>query len=337
MTAVDLVIQVSDDTGVRYERCRLPQDGTLSVGRAWHSDVLVRDLQADPDHLVLARTETGELTASDQQTLNGTRLAGRRLNGVEEIPTGAVLRIGKSSVVIHRADQPVGPAVRPSRWESVREFVERPAWAVVISLVLVVCQLLQMHAETVNKLTLGDLIVGVAGVLTAAAIWALLWGLLTRLLRNAMHLRAHYAIAATVAVGSFLLEFFSSWVGWQTLNVHTMELVDSIGSALLIFVLAALTLGVATTLRRPRLLGIAAIAPVLLLTSTWVLPLLQDEPQQWWPEIVSVSRPPTWTLAEGQAMDEFLGSGATLFDAVSAKAQERAAELAAGADSGSGD
>ena len=81
MSGVDLVLMVSDDTGVRYERCRLEPSAWLSVGRAWSSDVLVRDPLVDPVHLQLTLGEDEQLSISDQGTLNGSRLNGLSFSG----------------------------------------------------------------------------------------------------------------------------------------------------------------------------------------------------------------------------------------------------------------
>lgn len=330
MTTVDLVVVVRDGTGVRHERLSVGPDDSVLVGRGWHCDLIVQDPQVDAEHAKLSISERGQLQCADAESRNGLRIAGTTAGPAPlSFTSGGVLEMGRSTVAVFRTDHDVPPAVEPSRWDSIRVLLERPVWAIGSLLLLLVCDTLELFGTTTQPLTADAFVGAMSFSLLGCGTWVFFWGVLSKLLRNSAHLTAHLSIAASAGVAVFLLGQLSGYMGWQTLNVGIESFVAVVGAAVLLFFVGALTLGVATRLRRRGLLVLACIPGVLLLASTYVLPMFRDDEAQWYPELITSSYPPGWQLTKGTSLPDFLQEAPRLFEASADDAAERAAELEA--------
>lgn len=345
MSETSLVLVVRDGAGQRYERCELSACESIIVGRGWHCDIIVQDPQVDPEHVAVRLDEEGQLNCVDLNSLNGvqafetTEGKRRAISGepkpvrlVPEVPqsfsSGATLRLGKSQLLIYTADHEVAAAVEPSRWDAIRQLFERPLWVALGLVVLSVSALLGRLGESVEPLS-AEMIVSVLSWETLGiGVWVLFWGLLTKLWRNTMHLRAHLSIAAFSGAVGYLLAQLSDLLGWQLQSVNAESLLVTLGMAGLLFVVLVLTLGVATRLRRQAILWVASVPGFLLLLSMYAVPLLGDEEVDWFPQLVTSSYPPGWQLPKGQALDSFLSSSPELYDRTAKQAEARAQELA---------
>jgi len=112
------VVVVSDEGGSRHERVTLDSAGGLLIGRGWHCDLIVQDLQVDAEHARVSIDSTGELRVDDLDSLNGVQLT-------RVTPEGGELQLGTSTLAFHRADAPVPPAQRPPRWNTVLGWIGR--------------------------------------------------------------------------------------------------------------------------------------------------------------------------------------------------------------------
>ena len=158
-------------------------------------------------------------------------------------------------------------------------------------------------------------------------LWVLFWGVITKLWRNTMHVRAHLSIGACAGVCVYLLTQAGSLLGWQTQSVDVSLLFETVGEAVLLFGALALTLGVATRLRRQTICWLAGVPGVLLLLSVYVLPLLGDEEVAWYPRLVTTSYPPAWQITESESLEGFLSDTPSLYDTSRERAEVRAKNL----------
>lgn len=336
MVSVALTVVVRDGAGIRHERCVLLSGESMLIGRGWHCDLIVQDPQVDAEHARLSVTEDGELMCSDMGSLNGLRIVGAA-KGAEEhtFESGGVLELGRSSLSVFRSDHAVVPAVEPSRWDAIRVLLERPAWAIGSLLLLLVCSTIELLGASARELTADSFIGGISPAVLGTGVWVLFWGVLSKLLRNSAHLTAHFSIALSSSIAVFLLSQIARYLGWQTLSVDVASFVTVAGTAALMFVVVTLTLGVATRLRRRRLVLLACLPGVLLLASVYLLPLLREHAAQWYPEIVTTSYPPGWQISSGVTLSDFLADTSSLYEASADQAVERAKELAAETTEGS--
>ena len=319
-----IVVVVQDGAMSRHERLALNPQRPLRVGRAFSNDLILQDQQIDPFHGELQIDEGGSFRWVDLDSLNGFSIDG---SSDATFETGACIELGRTRLSIYKRDHEVGPATAPSRWEAIRSFLEQPQWAFTSIGLLLVVALLSRLAETIEPLS-ADTVISVAGrQVLGLGLWGLFWGLVTKLWRNTMHLRAHISIGACAGIGSYLITQAAQFVGWQMQSIDVIEFMSTSGEALLLFATVGLTLGVATRLRPRRILWLACIPGILLMLSVYLLPLLSDDEPPWYPDLVADSYPPSWQLADEESLDDFLGAADGLYDKSADRAAKRVAEL----------
>jgi len=311
------VVVVNDEDGNRHERVTFDSVGGLLIGRGWHCDLIVQDVLVDAEHARVLLDSTGELRVDDLDSLNGLQLTSAALEGGE-------LQLGTSSLVFHRADAPVPPAQRPSRWNAVRGWIRNPLWPLLVLLPLV-C--IEVYFGTARELDAGVFVSSAFYTLLGCGVWALFWGVLSKLLRNNMQLAAHFSVICWGVVGASVLGELADYLGWQAQSMALGEFLSVGGGALWLFALGVITLGIATTLPSRRLFLVAALPAILLVFVVYGLPLLQDEEPQWAAPVMSVSYPPGWQWNDGDSLESFLAGSQTLFDQSAQRAAERLAEL----------
>ena len=327
-----LIVVIRDGASVRHERCSVSANQSVLIGRGWHCDIVLQDPEVDAEHAQLRLSENGELLCVDLGSLNGSHLAAGQLSGPQtephKIASGARLKLGRSRLDVFRSDHAVGPAVTPSRWDSIRQSLEQPLSTAVLLAALLATSVLSRLSLNVLPLSV-EMIVSVATTLTfVCGAWVLFWGLLSKLWRDATHIRAHLSIVAAAGILVYLTAQLGRYIGWQLQSVEVTTFVLTVGHAFLIFAALALTLGVATRLRGKSILRLACVPAMLLIASVYLLPLLSEEKVAWYPETVTSSYPPGWQIAGGESLEEFIADSPSLFERSAEKAIKRAAELA---------
>lgn len=320
------VVVITDDAGVRHERVSLPRHGDadldsqayLLIGRGWHCDLIVQDPLVDAEHARVSLDEAGLVRIEDLNSLNGLHLTSAEPQQVE-------LVVGTTRLEFHRADEAVAPAVRPSRWEAARARLANPFWPL-LALVLVIS--IQSYLGSAAELKADRFVSANISMLVGCGIWALFWGLVSKLLRNSMQMASHFSVICWGLFAAWLLGEVSVFFGWQTQSLGVEQFLDVLTSAGWLFLIAMVTLGIATQLRSRALLMVAAVPSLMLVFYVYGMPLLRDEPPQWGTPIVSESYPPSWQWSEGAAVADFLEASSAVFDLSAERAAERAAELA---------
>ena len=319
-----IVVVVQDGANTRHERFVLNPERPLRVGRAFSNDLILQDQQIDATHGELQIDENGNFHWVDLDSLNGFLIDG---SGDATFESGACIELGRTRLSIYKSDHEVGPATAPSRWEAIRSLLEQPQWAFSSLGLLLVVALLSRLAETIEPLSAETVISVVGRQVLGLGLWGLFWGLVTKLWRDAMHLRAHLSIGACAGICSYLVTQAAQFVGWQTQSIDVIEFISTTGEALLLFATLGLTFGVATRLRPRRILWLACVPGILLMLSVYILPLLSDDEPPWYPDLVADSYPPSWQLTDGESLEAFLGAADGLYDKSADRAAKRFAEL----------
>gem|GEM_PF-1918326 len=328
MPVSHVVVVVQDAEGTRHERVVLQPHQPILIGRGWHCDIIVQDQQVDPEHARLLLSPTDEMLCEDLGSRNGTKVDGKSIDDAQAMGSGGAVKLGRATLRVYRSDHQVGPAVHPSRWEAVRNQLEQPRWALASLLLLLASSAYTLWGSTTSELQADALVNAGASALGNVGVWVIFWGVISKLLRNSMHLYAHVSIAATFWLLAFFVDRLAGFFGWQTLSVEVESAITALGSALLLFVAGVLTLGVATRLRRSRLLLLGALPSLLLLASVYVLPLLRESQPDRYPKLVTNAYPPSWRVGSGVELEAFVAASPSLYERSGERAHERAEELA---------
>jgi hypothetical protein len=191
-------IEVLSRHGEVAARIRIPGD-EARIGRAFDNDVVVDDPHVAPHHLRVLRAEDGELLAEDLGSVNGlfAEHGGERAQRVP-LSKSPGLRIGRTVVRIYDAAHEVAPEklLTPPRAHA--------HWAVGLGVALFAGLLLISWLNLTTEPNANILFLPLLGLLTAVALWAGTWALISRVFHGQARFSVQLRIAFTACIALVL-------------------------------------------------------------------------------------------------------------------------------------
>ena len=286
----------------------------IKIGRGWNNDLVVRDPLVDPDHLRIYLGEEGQVWLQDLESRNGTRVGGKRMSTDIQVEFGVPLRIGHSTIVIHRADEAVAQAEPRPQFEPLIERMQQP----VIASIALVLALLSAYGSGLFapdlSITGDDRWSRAFAFALGLIVWAAVWGVFSRLLRHEVAFWGHLTLASVTCTAVLL-----SYVGVSWLSFNTLSLILKAYGFETIFTLALLgwcLLGLDMTTRLKPIkrslisVGVTGAALILLFVS----PIgggREDDPRR--PPMVNITQPPQRLVVGDISVEDFLGRTDRLF------------------------
>lgn len=191
-------VEVLSRHGEVATRIRIAGD-EARIGRAFDNDVVVDDPHVAPHHLRVLRAEDGELLAEDLGSLNGlfAEHGGDRAQRVPLSKSPGV-RIGRTVVRIYDAAHEVAPEklLTPPRAHA--------HWAVGLGVALFAGLLLISWLNLTTEPNANILFLPLLGLLTAVALWAGTWALISRVFHGQARFSVQLRIAFTACIALVL-------------------------------------------------------------------------------------------------------------------------------------
>lgn len=303
-------------------------NGPITLGRAFHSDVLLQDPRVDPRHLSVSIDEHGELVVQDLGSVNGSSINGKRLSSgiAHKLSSGDTLQLGKTRLRIYHRDHDVGPARSPSRQELFKDHLSSAPWLLGITTVSLLVYLLfdYLHFG-------GDYEANIAVRRTMqfglqAGLWMLFWGTLNKLVRGEFNFWPHWCVGAVAAALLPVLDDALALIGFNWQSLPGVQLLDALINFALIGGSLYVALSFATHLKRRARLGAALVPAALLLITTYVLPMLGEQRMVAAPELLNLSRPPAFKVVGNSDSEQFVARSAALFEQANLTAAEQLEE-----------
>lgn len=219
MTASPVIIELLDRAGAVSARHRC-HELPVTLGRAYHNDVIVDDPFVAPTHVRIERRADGAVVARDIGTRNGMHVVPKRrfslwrdaVTRFEEVVLTAdsLVRVGHSTFRVRPVDQVVTPErldTTAHTWEGLR-----PAMLAFVMLTLVAL----FEAWTSDTSTQDGLVyeTNVAAALGALVVWGGFWALLNRLFAGRARTGRHLLIGATGAVVTVVISLAAEMLGY---------------------------------------------------------------------------------------------------------------------------
>lgn len=277
---MNIVLHTRHRGSTRHHRLSISAGQPVTLGRAWHNDVVLEDEYVDAEHLIIELDEQNQWQIRDLSSRNGTRIGRRRIRQSHYRP-GRRISVGDTLIWLDSADQPV-PAARAR--DTVSRFSARLSGPIGLLLLtsaacasVLLHTLLLEHSEITNEL-LTETLVNLFVVLLAVSLLA---GFISKIFRHDMRILQHWAflclafcISMTLTVSVDIAGFnlnsspFSRWAP---------ELVNTAMLAFLGYGLLALTTNLEKASRTTASLLLAALP----LCHSLVMPQLQNDADRW--------------------------------------------------------
>ncbi|HUP97741.1 MAG TPA: FHA domain-containing protein [Usitatibacter sp.] len=202
-------IEVLSRDGEVVARERI-ESAEARVGRAFDNDVVVNDPHVAPHHLRVFRGEDGELVAEDLGTLNGLYPE----HGARRVPRLSLkgepgIRIGRTTLRVHdaahpvAAERPMTPPRQHARWDAA-------LGAGLFFLILLLNWLNLTQEPSANVVLLP-----IVGLVTALALWAGLWAILSRIFFGQAQFALHLRIAVTACIALVLWDLLTDTLSYS--------------------------------------------------------------------------------------------------------------------------
>ncbi len=166
------------------ERVVLTHDKrSFTLGRAVNADVTLDDAHAAALHATVEITPEGKLLVSDNDTVNGIVVAGKRHRGARNIETpDGLVQIGRTRLRLRTAHEPLAPE-KPDQLRPA-SMLHDPAWLAGIGAVAGLAQLGYTTWLGVPRDLLTALVTTLISAVAGACVWVAFWALLSRMLRG---------------------------------------------------------------------------------------------------------------------------------------------------------
>jgi hypothetical protein len=304
-----MLVEVLDDHGHVQQRLRVTGAGTqCRIGRSLACDVPLDDGFVAPEHTLLTLQQDGRVLVQDQDTRNGTRFDGMRIDAGEgRLIAGGELLVGRTLVRVRTAEAPLPPEKLFRRDILRRHRVPLAAAGMVLWIGFAAFIAWAQAPEQVAQ----DIVVAVLLAITALALWTGTWSLVSRLTVGGWQLAIHLALAGICLAlwgwGYWLYTLAAFAFQWRMLGPVTVALAGVVA-----FVVAWRHLRYATHLPRAAALTLAVLAPVLCGGVWWLVDLQLD--QRTVNRVVQGARihPPSVRVAPSMDLGDYLTDVAEL-------------------------
>lgn len=311
-----LIIEVANKEGVRIERVSLGAND-VSIGRAWDSDLIIRDIFVDPQHLSLSLNHNGQIQITDVSSTNGTKLLGKQVRGVvTSYCLGDALTIGDTRVTLFDAQTSVAPTSFRSQWFLMAQRFSSIKTLSVLTLLSLLIQGAQSYSRSSEPLKADSVIVTAFGVLMLLLIWSLVLGFVAKLIRAESNFKPLWALGCLAIIITNILTTLLLIIQF---NLQDIDL----GQALVVVVFGIFIVWL--------LVGIFSYTTHFQRRSKWICSLCvaaglygaseSDEflkkPHQRWSSSTQTEQstlPPAFLFSQGVSVDEYLNDVESLFD-----------------------
>lgn len=289
----------------------------VTVGRGLRNTIILDDPYADDRHVRVARGPDDAWYIEDVGSANGTWLDARKLAEPVAVRPGQVLTVGRTTMRIRDRDEPVGAAL-----------VERPQPATVAAAPVApvepvlaprlgarrggpfaaaaIVAFALLSWSTSSEQTVGSsLFMTASGAWLFLAVWAGIWAILGRIIAQKFYYQGHLVIASVATLVAFALATLGDWVTFLFPGSSIWGVVTTIGGIAFVSATVTAHLGLATHIRRERLVRTAASMALTGIALVGVSALLDEEQFSDVPSVVSSLKPLRPGLVPAMSVTDF--------------------------------
>lgn len=306
--------------------------GSIWLGRALSSDVILSDEHVDATHAKLYFDEEGRLWLEDLDSVNGIRRPRHKAH-IEraEVNSGEIFLIGRSRVRIFLGTHPVAPAVRIRMSEVFLLWLGKPQVTVMLALLFIGAKVLGTWLSTIGEFRWSQVIDRNLGEVMTFFALAVGVYFLSVLFRRGGNFLAHLSLLILVFLFSAVLKFalaiayFNAGDSWYP----TLDWLDAARGYLMLFIYlwSILYLAFHIPLLRRTLISVVFVAVMLGVNNLPDDAIRRFVDQQSFP-LKQQWLPPALLLVDPKPAKEFDEQLQGLFEALEEQREDALAERA---------
>lgn len=324
--STQIAVQIRNRQQAQINKLQIPQAG-LTIGRGWGCDVILTDSAAEAVHAKVYQNGEGGWTLEDAGSANGTALNGTKLEpgqGAIQVASGDTITIGRTRITLYEPSHPVAAARSPSAFDSARDLLSNPGWALLITLFSLGTAILLHYLEQTGEYKPDQAVTQLLALLSVGLMFTLFWAVVGKLVRGEANLLANWSLGMLSTAALALSTDLTEWISFnlQSLAAHTW--LQAGAAFLILFATLLFALAFTTNLSRASRIFIALLPPFIALSVETIMPMLEEDKPVNWPPAMLISRPPALQLTSPTTVAEYLQESQDLFT----RTQDQAAQAA---------
>ena len=314
-----IILEIISSTGMKRE-LRVFDQAQVSIGRGYGNDLIVLDPYVSASHAEVRLTPEG-LVLADLNSLNGVYLLeGRqrskhKIAGSTPLSTGQVFSIGQTLIQVFLPQHPAAPTRELSAEEkpAVNYIRSRDVWSAVIGFFILYYIDLYLSQPTV-KIEQGQIFFYDVVSVLALSIWAGIWALVGRLLRQRGSFQFHLTITCLYVVALHLIMNVGKAVGYISAQPGVEMIINLMAGSTAFGLLLFGHLFYATLMRlRPRVIT-AVVVPLVFVVIMGIGSFAFMEQFSKEPPHYDRLKPPVLKPFAVHSVDEFINNRDDVFE-----------------------
>lgn len=239
---MELVVEVLNRSNRLHDS--LPVHGkSISIGRAFDNDVILRDPHVSAHHARIEFSDSGELLITDLESVNGIAdLKHHKLTRSSQFQSGDGFILGKTHIRIYKKDHTVASTVRLTSFEKVLKVLGRPSLAVGLILFVFASSLFSIYLNTAQDIKWADKTLTVILVELLIIMWALGWSMIARIKKQDMRFYTQVSLIMLFAILMYTHEILFKWIGFHIGSILVVDVINHTLIAIALFTLIWLNL-----------------------------------------------------------------------------------------------
>lgn len=311
-----LIVEVLDARSGEVRAWHRLEGETLALGRAYDNDVVLDDPYVEAHHARIERDDVGTFVLRDLGSVNGLLDPGGIRQAALPATPGTTACLGHTTIRFQDTEAAIAPAI-PDR-HGPRKGVRLPAWVdtpvgqLGISAVAFLVILWSSWLDTYQRSATGDLTDLALGMMIVITLWAGIWSVAGRVVTHRFRFLGHLAIVYAILGVLVVWDAISEWLAFVFPDNPLSKPLSIAVVLLLIGVLVAAHLALASAMPRRRRWTAAAVTCVILFAIGTVTTLAERKPFSDVPEFAATLKPlptsllPTHRLASFNAVEDNL-------------------------------
>jgi hypothetical protein len=292
----------------QVKKVSLAENHSLSIGRAWNSDIVIDDKYVDATHATLTLDRSGTLTLEDSSSTNGTRVNKKALKGIATLASGARIAVGDTQIQILNGDMEVAPTVRCGASQRSMRRLSSTVGVVLTTLGAAAAMLFSIYVLQSEEATADAIAEQFIMLAALFAGWCLVAGILGKVFRGETNFLSHWVLLCLAFCSASLVDAASDVVQFSINSDLVNLLLNGVLGTLFLAVFCYVTLSLMTNLAALKKLPLAGLLAALPFTWQLLQPQLADERDNWteWVTEYQNSQPPGWVFAKPTTIDEHM-------------------------------
>ncbi|WP_206486269.1 FHA domain-containing protein [Thalassotalea sp. G2M2-11] len=295
---------------------------TVSIGRGYHSDIILSDPHVCAEHLTI-EFDGENWRIIDQDSINGCFLdEGKKPADGHIVRSGDIITLGKSQIRVVFPYHPVATSITLSPFENLINLAKHP---VVLSVNILIFALLTgwiFYLNNPKEVNFTQLLVPAVGLSLIFAIWPAIVSLVSHLTKHDARIFTQLGICFIFYNLTWVSDFLEAFLQFNTSSASVLPTLSKLLPIVIAFCLFWLNGYIGFHLSKTRRIVIAASLTGLLFGGGFLVQLSKKPEFSIRPKFDSTLLTPDFLIAKSSTVEAFIEDSNKLFDKVEKKAKK---------------